>query len=145
MSKRLSDQDQRTLEALKDRVLLTIEFIESVQDFPSAAALRSVIETSAAKHDLRSLKLISRDIDAMTIALAPHERDGLEAILKQRLGVDKDAERAELARQVAVAIARGAVASEKERQRLEAYAEMLEATGGDPDELKAVRKLIRTG
>jgi len=145
MTKRLSAQDEAMLRALRDRTLLVIEFIERIQDFPTGAALRGVVQSATAKHDLRSMKLIARDIDAMTVALAPHERDGLEAILMERLGVDKEAERAGLARQVAAAISRGSVASEKERRRLEEYAEMLNATGGDPAELDAVRRLIRDG
>jgi hypothetical protein len=90
------------------------------------------------------MRVLAREIDKMTIALAPHEREGLEALLQQRLGVDKDAERAELRRQVTTALERGAVASEKERRRLEEYVEMLEATGGDPAEIAAVTELLRS-
>ena len=79
----------------------------------------------------------------MTIALAPQERDGLVALLLSRLGVNKEAERADLRRQVAKVLTRGSVASEKERRRLEEYAEMLEVTGGDPAEVESVRQLIR--
>jgi hypothetical protein len=145
MPKKLSLEDESTLQTLKERLLLTIRFIEDVQDFPSGAELRNIVESAAAKRDLRSLRLMSREVDAMTLSLAPHEGDGLEALLRQRLGVDRDAERAEWARHVAAAIKRGTVASEKERRRLEDYAEMLEATGGDPAEIDAVRRLLRTG
>ena len=107
--------------------------------------MRAIVEDAATRQDLRTLRLIGREVDAMTIALAPHERDGLEAILRDRFGVDADAERAELKRRVAAVIARGTVASEKERRRLEDYAEMLEATGGDPAEIEAVRRLVSGG
>src|SRR5687767_3654354 len=106
MPKKLSPEDESTLQTLKERLLLTIRFIEDVQDFPSGAELRNIVEAAAAKRDLRSLRLMSREVDAMTLSLAPHERDGLEALLRQRLGVDKDAERAEWARHVAAAIKR---------------------------------------
>ena len=145
MPKKLSPEHESALQTLKERLLLTVRFIEDVQDFPSGADLRNIVESAAAKRDLRSLRLMSRDVDAMTLSLAPHERDGLEALLRQRLGVDKEAERAEWARDVAAAIKRGTVASEKERRRLEDYVEMLEATGGDPAEIDAVRRLLRTG
>lgn len=143
--KKLTPEDESALHTLKDRLLFTIRFIEDVQLFPSGAQFRAVIESSAEKNDLRSLKLMARDIDAMVLSLAPHEREGLEAVLKQRLGVDKDAERVALKRQVALALARGTVASEKERRRLEDYVEMLEATGGDCSEAEAVRLLLRDG
>jgi hypothetical protein len=39
-------------------------------------------------------------------------------------------------------LARGTIASEKERRRLEEYADMLEATDGDPGEIAAVRRLL---
>ena len=133
------------LHALSERMLLTIRFIEDAQEFPSGAPMRSIIESATAKRDLRTLRLISKEIDGMALGLAPHEREGLEAVLKQRLGVDKDAERVELSRQVSVAIKRGTVASEKERRRLEDYVETLEATSGDPAEIEAVRRLLRSG
>ena len=87
---------------------------------------------------------MARETDQMTIALTPDQRDGLEALLRTRLGIDKDAERERLRERVAETIKRGSVASEKERRRLEDYAEMLEATGGDPKEIEMVRHLIST-
>jgi hypothetical protein len=104
-----------------------------------------IVEGAARKGDLRTLRLMGKEIDAMTVALQPHQRDGLEALLLARLGVDKDLEREELRQQVAAVVARGIIASERERRRLESYAEMLEATGGDPGEVRAVRRLISSG
>ena len=145
MKKKLTGEDECTLGALRDRLLLTIQFIESVEDFPSGSQLRALVEGAAAKGDLRTLRLLAREVDQMTIALQSDQRDGLEAILRQKLGVDKDRERAELRREVARVIERGTVASEKERRRLEDYAELLEATGGDEAEIAAVRRLVRSG
>jgi hypothetical protein len=79
----------------------------------------------------------------MTIGLAPQQRDGLDALLRQRLGVDKDQERSELRERIAQVLRRGTIASEKERRRLEEYADSLEATGGNPAEVAAVRDLLR--
>lgn len=140
--KQLRPQDVTMLQMLRDRSILTISFVEAAHDFPSGAAFRAAVEDAAAKQDLRVLRLLSSEIDKMTIALPSHEREGLEAILQGRLGVDKDAERAELQRQVSSILARGTIASEKERRRLEDYAEMLEATGGDKAEIDAVRRLV---
>ena len=78
----------------------------------------------------------------MSVALEQHQRDGLEAILKARLGVDKDAERAQQKQGAAAILQRCSIASGKERHRLEDYAEMLEATGGDPAELAAIGRLL---
>jgi hypothetical protein len=142
--KRLAPEDQALLEKLRNRLLLTIQFVEGVQAFPSGVQFRRIVESTAAKGDLRAMRLIARDIDAMTLGLMPQEREGLEAILQQRLGIDKDAERAEWGRRIAGVLRRGSIASEKERRHLEDYAEMLEATGGDPSELEAVRRLLAT-
>lgn len=145
MAKRKSASGgQADLPALRERLILTLRFIEDVQEFPSGQQMRSIVEDAASKRDIRSLRLLAKEIDAMTIALAPHERDGLEALLLSRLGVDKDIERADLQRQVARVLERGSIASEKERRRLEEYVEMLEVTGGDPKEAESVRQLIRS-
>jgi len=144
MKKNLKANDYARLRALRDRLLLTLEFIENAQEFPSGAQFRVVVEAAAAKQDLRSLRLIARELEQMTVALQSDQRDGLEALLRQRLGVDKDEERAALRSEVAKVLERGVIASEKERRRLEDYAEMLEATGGDASELAAVRKLVKS-
>ena len=129
---------------LRDRLLLTIRFIENAQDFPSGQQLREIVEVSAAKGDLRTLRLIAREIDDMMIALAPHERDGLEALLLSRFGIDKDSEREELGRWAASILERGTIRSEKERRRLEDYVEQLTATGGDPAQIQAVTSLLQS-
>lgn len=141
--KKVSEADRAEVEALRARCLLMIDFFENAQDFKHAAMYRANVERVAATGSARRMRLLARDFDEMTIGLAPHERDGLEALLEAKLGVNKDAERAAQRKQVAVALARGTVASEKERRRLEDYAEMLEATGEDPAQLEAVRRLLR--
>jgi hypothetical protein len=142
---KLSPEDEIKMHALRDRLLSTIRFFEDAEEFPSGEQMRQLVETAAAKEDLRGLRLMSREVDALSVALAPQQRDGLEAILRQRLGIDKEQERAALSEQIAAIIARGTVASEKERRRLEDYAEMLEATGGDRTEIDAVRRLMNSG
>jgi hypothetical protein len=142
---KLSPEDEIKMHALRNRLLSTIRFFEDAEEFPSGEQMRQLVETAAAKEDLRGLRLMSREVDALSVALAPQQRDGLEAILRQRLGIDKERERAALSEQIAAIIARGTVASEKERRRLEDYAEMLEAIGGDRTEIDAVRRLVNSG
>lgn len=143
--KRASSDRQAQVGALRDRLVLTLQFMERAQDFPSGPKMREMVAHAADQGDYRNLRLMAKEVDAMTVALAPHERDGLEALLSSRLGIDKDAERDEMRRRVAVVLRRGTIASERERRRLGDYAEMLEATGGDPAEIAAVRRLIRNG
>jgi hypothetical protein len=145
MKKTLTSEDQQLLEQLRGRVLLTLDFIERREEFPDVDVLRQLIADAVGRNDLRTMRLIARDIDKATIGLTPDERDGLEALLRDRLGVDPDAERSQTRREVEAAIVRGTVGSEKERRRLEDYAEMLEATGGDPAEIEAVRRLVNQG
>lgn len=146
MTKRpLKPEDEATLHALRERMLLTLRFTEETQPFPSAAKLRDLVDQAAADRNLRDMRLLAREVDAMTIAAPPDEREGLEALLKARLGIDKDAERAQVRRRVRTVLERGTIASEKERRRLEDYAETLEATGGNRAEIEAIRRLLSSG
>src|SRR5215208_5931542 len=97
-------EDPAAVMEVRDRLLLIIGFLESVQDFPSAHQFREIIDGAAAKGNLRGLRLLSRDIDAMADTLAPHERDGLEALLQSRFRIDREAGRAELRERVARAL-----------------------------------------
>lgn len=143
MAKKKLDQEDTVLVAgLRSRMLLILHFIEDRHDFPIGPQMREVVETAARRGDLRTLRLAAKEIDDMTIALTSHERDGLEALLFSELGVDMDFERAQLRQAVARVLHRGRISSEKERRRLEDYAEMLEATGGDSAEIAAVRQLV---
>jgi hypothetical protein len=140
--KSLTARQNHLLQGLRIQSMLTLQFIEAAHEFPSGERFRKAVEDDVENGDLRMLRLLSREIDAITLALPPNEREGLEAILRNRLGVDKDAQRAELRHRIAGIIVRGTIASEKERRHLEDYLEMLEATGGDPSEIAAVRRLI---
>jgi hypothetical protein len=145
MTKKKNPSDAVTVETLRARLIATIRFAESLHAFPSGEAFRATIEKAAAENNLRTLRLLGREIDAMaSVALPPHQRDGLDAMLQHELGVDREAERAAWSERVAVALKRGRVASEMERRHLEDYAEMLEANGGDAAELEAVRRLLST-
>ena len=130
-------------QALGERLMLTIEFIERVQDFPSGSQLREIVRSEMQRGRLAALRMLERDVAEMTLTLAPHERDGLEALLRQRSGYDADA--AWLAEQTAakLSIAAGRVRSEKERQRLERYLEALVVRGEHQDEASAIEALLR--
>jgi hypothetical protein len=141
--KKLSPQDRAELQQLRDRALLTIELVESAESLDSMGQqMRDVVEAQFVKQSLRGLRLAMREIDALTVALPSHQREGLEAVLNARLGVDKEAEREALRAGIAAILQRGSIAGEKERNRLQNYVEMLEATGGDPAEIQAVVQLL---
>lgn len=140
---KLKAGEEVALRALRDRILLTLRFVENAQGFKYGQGVREATNAAFVKQSLRSMKLIAREIDAMTIGLTSDERDGLDALLSDRLGVDKADERVRQSQQVAAVLRRGSIASEKERRRLEDYADMLEATGGDLAEAERVRTLLR--
>lgn len=144
MAKKLKPEDEAAVNLLRQRLVLTIQYIEDVQDFPSGKDMQGLVVSAAGRGDLRTLRLVAKEIDAMTVTLAPHEREELEELLLSRLGVDKHLERAEMRRKVAEVLQRGTIATEKERRRLEDYVEMLEATRGDPTEIEAVQQLLRS-
>jgi hypothetical protein len=60
MAKKLSPEDQKLLDGLRDRLVLTVQFIENAQDFPSGSELRAIVENVTSKGDLRSLRLLAR-------------------------------------------------------------------------------------
>lgn len=142
MTERKRGRSGGTIEELRERMLVTIDFIERVEEFPSARQLREIIANAVRNEDARTLRLVAKEVDAMALALPDHEREGLEALLLSKVGVDKAAERQALRRKVEQVLQRGTVASEKERQRLEEYIDMLVATGGEASEIAAVRRLL---
>ena len=93
--------------------------------------MREIVERTAAAGDLRALRLLGHEVAEMTIALTPGHRAALEAQLRDRLGVDVDAERAAMRRHVAEILARGTIAGEKERRRLAEYRGHRWRRGGD--------------
>lgn len=124
--------------------MTTVQFIQNIQRFPSGDAVLRVAEKAFHNEDLRTLRLVVRDLDAGTIGLTPSEREGLEAVLKSEVGIDMDGEQEAKRQRVASIVRRGRIAGEKERKRLEDYVELLEAHGGDPGEIDAVKRLLRS-
>lgn len=140
---KVDEKTRGELAAIRDRVLLTVHFMDEAEDLgPIGAQMRTIVEAAFAKDDIRAMRLVARDVDALTNSLPSHQREGLEALLKNRLGIDKDVERSETSRRIAAVLKRGAIRSEKERRHLEDHLEMLEATGCNPGEAEAVRRLL---
>jgi hypothetical protein len=144
MRRHLTEAQQKELDLLGQRMLLSIEFAENAQDFPGAKDLRAIVAAAIANHDLRTARLLNREVNDLMIGLAAHERDGLEALLRQRLGIDVEQERSNSRHQISQILKRGSIASEKERRRLEDYVESLEAAGADEAEIAAIRLLLRS-
>ncbi len=128
---------------LVNRLLLTIDFIEQAQEFPSGNAIRKLVNDAAARGDARALRLMCKEIEGMRVALTPPQREELDGLL-QDSGIDLDAERAKTDHQMAAILKRGAIASERERRRLEDYLAMLETTDGDQETMEKVRALLST-
>jgi len=134
------------LKRLRDRIALTVGFLDDVEDLGAfGQELVRKADELFSSGDSRGLKLVAKQVDAFTIGLSQDQRDGLEAILKARLGVDKDQERAELKHHVAEIVATGRIAGAKQRRKLEDYLEALEATGGDEAEVAAIKQLLARG
>jgi hypothetical protein len=142
MGKKLTPEEERAVRDVGMRLTLTIKYIESVEEFPSGKGILSVIDRATKKNDLRTLRLLTKEIDSMSLALSPARRRELEQLLHTELGVSLEEEKADLHGAVAKVLARGTIAGEKERRRLQEYVEMLEATGGDLDVATAVRRLL---
>lgn len=146
MSKSRSEKSEPpTVGSLRARLLATLQYLQSLEDFPSAADFREATEKFAAENDVRSLRFLCREIDLLANeVLTRNQREALDAILKQQAGADRSAERVALSQRVAAAVKRGRIVSEVERQHIENYAELLEAEGGSDAELDAIWKLLAT-
>ena len=142
MAKKLSREAEDEFQSLQRRLVLTLQFMENAEHFPSAKQIRTIVDGATERKDLRTLRLVARDVDAMTTALTPDQRDGLDALLVARLGIDAEAERAMALQEAADAVQRGIIRSAKERQRLEHWAEVLEVTGDDSATLVSLRHLL---
>ncbi len=144
--KRQSSKHDASAELLRQRILITLDFFGAIEDLGATAReLREGAQSAFARGDVRTLRLLANDIDSLAVALNPQQRHELEGLLIARLGIDRNAERLELARHIAATVKRGKIASEKERRRLETYLDLLEALGGDPAEKAAVLKLLQNG
>lgn len=128
---------------LSNRLLAMIEFMEQAQNFPSGPTIRKLVEDAAARYDVRALRLICKEVDAMCIALTPPQRKDLDSLLEQ-FGVDRSAERTNTDREMAAILKRGTIASERERRRVEDYLALLETTDADEHILERVRRLLST-
>ena len=144
MGRRMLTPDEETrLAQLRSSLILTLEFIEEVEDFPIGPAMRAVIERAAAGKDLRTLRLMEPDIREMTLALSPAQRAALDERVRRAADVPRDPARDEMKREVEALLARGTIRSERERRRLEAYADQLVASGElDPAELDAIQRVL---
>lgn len=131
------------LVALRDRIVITIQYLDDVDDLGEFAdAVVRQTEACFSKGKLGPLKLIANQIDSFTVALNMQQRDGLDAILGARLGVDRDAERASREHYLACVIASGRIASAKQRRKIEEYLERLESENGDPALIQEIAKLL---
>jgi hypothetical protein len=136
-------RDWSSLEALRNRIILTLDFMANIEFIDeSLQMIRSITEENYRNKNLRNMRSIAREVDELTVALPSHHRDGLEALLRDRLGVDKEAERAQLRARAEVALRRGGVASEKERQHLERYVEMLQSMNEGAEEIRSIQGLL---
>ncbi len=135
----------RQARELGERLLLSLTFIERVQDFPSGAQFRGIVQAEMDRGRLRALQLVSRDVEEMILTLTPSERDGLDALLQARIGVETESTWRTEQEAIRGAIAAGRIRDEHERQRIERYVEALEVRGGDAVEITAARNLLAQG
>lgn len=145
MSQDYSIEREHEITQLQARLLLILDFFENVQPFPSGSAFRSTVRQAAEAGRLRELRLIAREMETMIVALSQDQRDGLEALLKIKLGVDVEIEHGALMSEINRTLRRGVIASEKERQRVERWLDELTAIDADPSVRRALQNLLDNG
>jgi hypothetical protein len=139
--------EQQRAEAVRlgNRLLAILAFIEGVQDFPIGSQFRALVHELVTAANVRGLKIMARDVDAMAITLTPDERMELSAVLAASLNVDLDAEWMSQEVEMMRIVAKGRISSEKERQRLERFEEALEFRAAPASQLAAVRAVLKSG
>jgi hypothetical protein len=144
--KKLNPEAEKEVSALRERLVLTLRFIqEAGDDFPNCDQWLELVDNAATNGELRTLRLLVREVNELVATLTRDQMNDLRALLQARLGVDMDAERRDLQLQIARALKRGTIASEKERRRLEEYVEMLEVNGGNQAQIEKIEQLLRSG
>lgn len=138
----LSPEKAAEVPRLHHRIITTLRFIEEAGPFRYGDRFREVTERAVARNDLRGLRQVVREVEALTIALPKDKRAALSAALTEVVGDEREAERVRQLELVEMALARGTVASEKERKRLELYLDELEADNEDPNKIAALRALL---
>lgn len=130
-------------ELLYERIRLTLSFVESVQDCePFGSAILAVAQKALASRSVRRLRLMARDVDALVATLAPHEREGLSAVLESRLRIDREKEHEERHKRVMAILRRGTLAGERERRHVIDFLEVEESRDEGSDDLDAIRRLL---
>jgi hypothetical protein len=138
-----STEDEARLVELHSRLTLILRFIGDVEDFPSGPQILEIVEAAMSRRDLRTLRRIERDVEEMALALAPGERERLQTQLRTRTTGPSDLGRDRAHAEAAALLARGEIRSEKERRRLEQYADSLGATpGADTELIEAIQRLL---
>ena len=122
MTRRLTTAHLEELRRLRDRAVLTIDFVRRRSDLGEfGGQMLAVIETTFAKQDLRGLRVLSRDVTELAQGMAPQDVKELESLMARELGVDLPAE-AETENQEILAIAsRGRIRNEREHRLVAEY------------------------
>lgn len=142
--KPISEGRGSSIKALRERALAILNFIESADSLGSFDLdFRAIVEQSASSGNVRRLRLLMREIEGLALALPLHKQDGLDALLHQALGVDRDAEREEALAQVRTILKRGVISSEKQRKHLEDFLDGLQPGEEVSPEAIAVAALLR--
>jgi hypothetical protein len=86
MSRQLSEEQARELAYFRARSLLILDFIveHSSEPFPSAPALREVVEQTAQAQNLRGMRIVRSDLLDMSRALGSDHQRALAQLLAEQ-------------------------------------------------------------
>jgi len=135
---------KRTTEllALRDRCLAITRFLaEAGVGEVIATEMRAAIQAAFERGDLRSLKMVSRDLNEWANGMPPATIARLDAILRSELGEDPRGTESE-ARDLARILHRGTIEDEDEYRLLTRRLEEIYADGWKGGELEKINELL---
>jgi hypothetical protein len=141
--RKLKEMQMHELNTLRDRCSLVLEFLNRRGELGDLARqIDEVIQQAHATHDLRGLRILQRDLDDWSRDLPSDDQVELETLLRVRLLVDPEQERAADIAKLRQIEERGQIRNEREYRLVQARAEELRASTAGAEEVQRLDVLL---
>lgn len=142
MARRLSPEQLGELDALRRRCHLILDFIASVEPAGVWSEFKAFVEKTAAKRDLRGLRMVVRDLTEAQTGLSPRDRGELSRRLQDELGVDLSQEQTKELKKIQEIVGRGKIRNEREYRMVHDRVEEIYADEQAREEVERLNALL---